>query len=246
MSNTKRPSVPPQSTPTGKTTRPGLGCSVILSLLLIGLVAASAFLTPRLLNFLANQQAALPAPLQDRTSADKMLEQRQQALAQLDSYGWVNQTAGVVRIPIAQAITFIAQTGLPVGASVAATTSSAAQPASGSAAPGTTTTATLDPAQIDFRTDILPIFEQHCLDCHGNEDPEKNLQLTNYKNVMAGSDDGPVIKPGDPQNSYLVELVSKGRMPKRGKKLTPAEVALIAAWVQAGATEKAESFSQFR
>jgi mono/diheme cytochrome c family protein len=209
--------------------------------LLLCLVAASAFLTPRLLNFLANQQTALPAPLQDRTSAAKILEQRQQALAQLDSYGWVNQAAGIVHIPIAQAIMLIAKTGLPVGAPVAATTSSAAQPATGSAVLSTTTTATLEPAQIDFQADILPLFEQHCLDCHGNEDPEKNLQLTNYKNVMAGSDDGPVIKPGDPQNSYLVELVSKGRMPKRGKKFTPAEVALIAAWVQAGATEKAAS-----
>ena len=36
--------------------------------------------------------------------------------AELNSYGWVNQTAGVVRIPIRRAMELIAERGLPVGA----------------------------------------------------------------------------------------------------------------------------------
>jgi hypothetical protein len=48
---------------------------------------------------------------------------------------------------------------------------------------------------------------------------------------------GPVIEPGDPDNSYLVELIVKGEMPKRGDPLSPDQIEIITAWIEAGAPE---------
>jgi hypothetical protein len=64
----------------------------------------------RLLRF--QKQHSLSVPLQNDDVADlqKFLARNDRAL---NSYGWVDQQAGVVRIPIEQAMKTIAQQGLP-------------------------------------------------------------------------------------------------------------------------------------
>jgi hypothetical protein len=52
---------------------------------------------------------------------------------------------------------------------------------------------------------------------------------------MAGSVNGVVIVAGSPADSVLVQMVTKGKMPKRGPKLTPEQVQTISDWVAAGA-----------
>jgi len=54
---------------------------------------------------------------------------------------------------------------------------------------------------------------------------------------MAGSDNGPVVIPGDVKNSLLVELITTQEMPKRGPKLTPLQIQLITDWVNQGALD---------
>ncbi|HEX5809988.1 MAG TPA: hypothetical protein VFY25_15070, partial [Anaerolineales bacterium] len=58
-----------------------------------------------------------------------------------------------------------------------------------------------------------------------------------HAELMAGSDNGAVIIPGDAANSLLVELVATQKMPKRGPKLTPPQVQLITDWVNQGAPD---------
>ena len=59
--------------------------------------------------------------------------------------------------------------------------------------------------------------------------------MRSYEEILAGSDNGPVIVPGDVENSLLVELVASKEMPKSGPKLTPPQVQIITNWVAAGA-----------
>ncbi len=89
--------------------------------------------------------------------------------------------------------------------------------------------------QISFQRDVLPIFTQICVKCHGGEKTEKSLVLKSYDDLMQGSENGPVVEPGDPANSLLVDLIQKGKMPKRGPKLLPAQIRAITDWVAAGA-----------
>jgi len=87
-----------------------------------------------------------------------------------------------------------------------------------------------------FERDVLPILNQHCLECHGAETQEMALDLRRASTTLHGSENGPVIAVGNPDESLMLELVSRGEMPPdEDKKLDEAEVALLRRWIQEGA-----------
>lgn len=228
MNNTKPSPRPNKATMKRKGQRNGLGCSLAFVALLIGLVVALVVLGPRLLNLLlGNQQATTAANLNDETSPEKLAALRQKESAQLAAYGWVNQASGIAHIPIDRAIAIVVKNGLPVGG---------APPKSAPAATSAPT-ATIDLANVSFTNHVLPIFQQHCQKCHGNDNPEEGLELTSYNTVMSGSQNGTVITPGNPDKSYLVEMVVSKKMPKKGPPLSATEINTIIAWVKAGAKD---------
>ena len=97
------------------------------------------------------------------------------------------------------------------------------------------------PDTVSFAKDILPIFEKRCAKCHGAEDEngevrtEVSLNLLEYERVMVGSEFGTVIEAGDPDGSFLLDMIVAGDMPEEGDKVPEEEIALIRAWVEAGA-----------
>jgi mono/diheme cytochrome c family protein len=93
------------------------------------------------------------------------------------------------------------------------------------------------PASISFARDVQPIFNQICVKCHGGEEVKEGLSLKTYAEIMQGSDNGAVIAPGDPANSLLVDMIQKGKMPKRGPRLLPKQIQAIVDWVTAGAQD---------
>jgi hypothetical protein len=102
--------------------------------------------------------------------------------------------------------------------------------------------ASAGPAEVSFKNDVLPIFERRCIKCHGGindeeERVEEGLRLTSYEEAIAGSMNGPVIEPGDVENSYLIEQIVKGKMPKKEPRLLPAQIRTITAWIEAGAPD---------
>ena len=88
---------------------------------------------------------------------------------------------------------------------------------------------------MSFASDVLPIIESRCINCHGGQRTEKGLDMNSFDNLMAGSENGPVVTPGDAVHSKFVELVANQKMPKRGPKLTPPQVQLFMDWVNQGA-----------
>src|SRR6266498_2870170 len=94
------------------------------------------------------------------------------------------------------------------------------------------------------------IFTEHCLECHGSQDPEAKLDVETFDLLMKGGESGAVIVPGSSEESLLVRLI-EGRVEKDGKKLImppgkkreklkPEQIALIRAWIDAGAKPPAE------
>lgn len=63
----------------------------------------------------------------------------------------------------------------------------------------------------------------------------EGLHMDTYESLMEGSDHGPVIVPGDADDSLLVKKLVEGKMPKRGPKLTPIQIQTIKDWIDAGA-----------
>ncbi len=104
-----------------------------------------------------------------------------------------------------------------------ATEATAAQPASKAS------------SEVSFANDVMPILENRCNKCHGIEQVKKGLDMTTYEGLMLGSNNGAVIEPGNAAESFLVEQINKGKMPKRASKLSPEEIQLITDWVNAGA-----------
>jgi hypothetical protein len=89
------------------------------------------------------------------------------------------------------------------------------------------------------------LFQKHCLDCHNAKDAEGQLILESYDLLMKGGEDGGVVVPGRSAESILVKSV-EGSFEKDGKrkimppgakrkKLDSDEIALLKAWIDAGA-----------
>jgi len=230
MTNTNRSQRPPQAKRRAR--RSSLGCSLAFVAVLVILAGGVFALGPNLLDrLLGTPTTGAPATVNDPTSPEKLAALRQQESAQLEGYGWVNQASGIARIPINRAIALVAEKGLPVGKPQAQAPAANETAATNAPAP------TVDLANVSFTNDVLPIFQQHCLKCHGNDNPEKGLELSTYKTMMLGSEDGSVVTPGDPDKSYLVEMVVTKKMPKKGAPLSATEINTIIAWVKAGAKD---------
>jgi cytochrome b subunit of formate dehydrogenase/mono/diheme cytochrome c family protein len=81
---------------------------------------------------------------------------------------------------------------------------------------------------------IGPMFESRCATCHG-AGAMGGLNLSTYADAMKGGSSGPVIVPGDGENSLLVIKQQAGDHPGQ---LTPEEIAQVIEWINAGALEK--------
>ncbi len=103
--------------------------------------------------------------------------------------------------------------------------------------PTSTATPSDGSTTVSFSRDVLPILERRCVKCHGGEKTEEGLVLKTYAGIMKGSNNGPVINPGNVEDSLLISQVVSGKMPKREPRLLPAEIRLITAWVEAGAPD---------
>ena len=89
--------------------------------------------------------------------------------------------------------------------------------------------------EVSYANDVRPILESRCASCHMGEFVSEGLDMDTYESLMAGSQNGPVIIPGDANDSLLIEKVTEGEMPKRGPKLTPTQIQLLKDWINAGA-----------
>ena len=90
-------------------------------------------------------------------------------------------------------------------------------------------------ANISYSKDIYPILESRCGKCHMGSFTSENLNMETYDSLMAGSQNGAVIVAGNAKESLLARKILKGEMPKRGTKLTSAQVQIIIDWINTGA-----------
>jgi Planctomycete cytochrome C/WD domain, G-beta repeat len=91
----------------------------------------------------------------------------------------------------------------------------------------------------DYRGQIAPIFTKYCTGCHNDEDREGKFSLESFGSLQKGTEKGPAILPGDPRGSLMIRVLTgavKPSMPPKGEPRPEAgEIALIEAWIEAGA-----------
>jgi mono/diheme cytochrome c family protein len=100
--------------------------------------------------------------------------------------------------------------------------------------PVTTPEPVPDGTPLTYDAIIQPLFEVRCGTCHGDT-PMAGLNLITYETTLAGSENGPVIIPGDPEQSMLVQVQSSEQ--RHFGPLSPEELALVIEWIASGAPE---------
>jgi len=86
---------------------------------------------------------------------------------------------------------------------------------------------------------VAPVFRKYCVGCHNAKDLEGNLNLQSYAGLIRGGEGGKVLVAKDVAKSRIIGML-EGKlepvMPPEGNKgPTKAEIALLKAWIKAGA-----------
>ncbi len=92
-------------------------------------------------------------------------------------------------------------------------------------------------AEPSFRSDVFPIIRDNCLACHSDQTKMGQLVMESYDGLMLGGKSGPAITAGDAESSLLVRMLEGRVQPKMpfGGELPPHNIAVIKAWIDAGA-----------
>jgi mono/diheme cytochrome c family protein len=94
--------------------------------------------------------------------------------------------------------------------------------------------------QPDFVREVQPLFERHCVKCHGPEKQKGGLRFDIKESAFKTGDSGEkAIIPGHAGDSRLIKLVSSAdpdeRMPAKGEPLSGSQIELLRRWIDAGA-----------
>ena len=100
-------------------------------------------------------------------------------------------------------------------------------------------TTSLGAASVDFAHEVVPILRKHCSECHTGDKKKGGLSMNTRASLLEGGENGAVISAGQTQKSKLLDAIVSAdpdvRMPPKGDRLSPAEVATLRAWVEQGA-----------
>ncbi len=92
----------------------------------------------------------------------------------------------------------------------------------------------------DFRKDIQPILETQCLRCHGAGKEKGDLRLHDKEHFLTGGSSGSLLQPDKRGISLLIDRISLPPeddevMPQEAEPLSPEQIEMLKAWVEAGA-----------
>jgi len=88
-----------------------------------------------------------------------------------------------------------------------------------------------------FEKEVRPLLLEHCGKCHGAAKQWADLRLDTRAGFLKGGENGPVVVPGKPDESRLIEAVryqGETQMPPDAP-LKPEQVAILERWVRIGA-----------
>ena len=86
--------------------------------------------------------------------------------------------------------------------------------------------------------DVLPLLKARCLKCHSPLKSKGKLNLSSPRSLARGGSSGPVIVPGNPDESTLWDLVSNDEMPPKPEEpLSADEKSLLRRWIEQGARD---------
>ena len=96
------------------------------------------------------------------------------------------------------------------------------------------------PTKVDFLTQVKPLLESRCLECHQHQYVCAGLNLETKKLAMKGGRSGAVIVPGAPKQSLLYKVLLLGHdnpvaMPPTPDGVEREDAQMLHDWIQQGA-----------
>jgi mono/diheme cytochrome c family protein len=100
-------------------------------------------------------------------------------------------------------------------------------------------------AAVDYLREVKPLLAEHCYKCHGASQQKGDLRLDTAAFAQKGGENGVGFKPGQSGTSLLMQAVrgthdTISQMPYKKPPLNEAQMALLAKWVDEGATAPAD------
>jgi len=103
-----------------------------------------------------------------------------------------------------------------------------------------------------YSQEIAPLLNKNCGSCHSSTRHKGGLVMDSYDSLMRGGKHGQVILPHDAKASRMIRMIEgedDPQMPLESDPLLPAQVAILKAWIDAGApgpaaNETTEVFKQ--
>ncbi|MDA0835320.1 MAG: DUF1553 domain-containing protein [Planctomycetota bacterium] len=99
--------------------------------------------------------------------------------------------------------------------------------------------------KIDYLKSVKPLLEHRCFSCHGPLKEQSGLRLDTAASMKTGGDSGPIVIPGDANNSLLIQVITGEAgftMPPEGEgaPLKDNEITLLRQWIDEGANAPAD------
>src|SRR5580693_7332332 len=93
---------------------------------------------------------------------------------------------------------------------------------------------------VDFNRDIRPIFNAHCITCHGGVKQAGGVSFSYREQALGKGKSGrPTVVPGNPRASELISRISSRdpeyRMPLHQQPLSDEQIAVLRRWIAQGA-----------
>ena len=92
---------------------------------------------------------------------------------------------------------------------------------------------------VSFKDDVAPWVVNVCLGCHSGNNPRGGYNLTTFETLLQGGDTGNTVVPGDPDGSYIVDLVLRQdpiKMPAGDQmRIKRSQAQALEKWIKEGA-----------
>lgn len=96
---------------------------------------------------------------------------------------------------------------------------------------------TVGKREVIFESQVRPLLATYCYECHGPDEQEAGLRLDSAEAISKGSENGPILVSGKPDESALIHAVRHEgdvEMPP-DSKLRPDQIEVLVQWVRDGA-----------
>ncbi|MCH1440013.1 MAG: hypothetical protein L7W43_10175, partial [Rubripirellula sp.] len=104
-------------------------------------------------------------------------------------------------------------------------------------------------ASPNFMDHVLPIFREHCLQCHNANDAEAGLAIDSFGAVMEGGGSGDAVVSGDASASRLYLVMTHDEeptMPPNQEPISKEKLDIIKRWIDGGLLENSGSKAKKR